>query len=255
MWLLFLCISVVFTSFLSGILGMAGGMVLMGILLALVSVQQAMVLHAATQLASNGWRALLWHRAIAWRVGAGYAAGAAVAVLGFGFLHVALSKPVVLIILGLTPFTVLLLPRKLQLNVDRSGHPFVCGLVCMAVQLLAGVSGPLLDTFFVASRMDRRAVVATKAAVQALSHASRIAFFGLWVGAVNAMGEVGGMEDIDTPVLVLVPLLMACAIAGTSVSRFVLERMSDADFRSWTRRAVLAVGSAYLATGLWTLTP
>ena len=48
------------TAFLSGIFGMAGGLILMGVLLALMPVPAAMMLHGVTQLASNGWRAFLW---------------------------------------------------------------------------------------------------------------------------------------------------------------------------------------------------
>ena len=40
-----LAVSALATSFISGILGMAGGMILMGVLLALLTVPQAMVLH------------------------------------------------------------------------------------------------------------------------------------------------------------------------------------------------------------------
>ena len=55
------------TAFLSGIFGMAGGMILIGILLALLPLPEAMALHAITQIASNGWRALLWRRFVHWR--------------------------------------------------------------------------------------------------------------------------------------------------------------------------------------------
>src|SRR5262249_47189838 len=52
--------AVISTSFLSGIFGMAGGMLLMGILLLLMPFAAAMVLHGVTQMASNLWRAWLW---------------------------------------------------------------------------------------------------------------------------------------------------------------------------------------------------
>ena len=58
----------VFTAFLSGIFGMAGGMVLIGVLLVVLPLPMAMVLHAVTQMASNGWRAFLWWRHIQWRI-------------------------------------------------------------------------------------------------------------------------------------------------------------------------------------------
>ena len=57
-----LCLVVTGTSLLSGIFGMAGGMILVGFLLAVLPVPEAMMLHGVTQLASNGWRGLLWWR-------------------------------------------------------------------------------------------------------------------------------------------------------------------------------------------------
>lgn len=240
--LLILSSSVVATSFLSGIFGMAGGMVLMGILLALMSVEKAMVVHGLTQFASNGWRAVLWWRAIRWRVVRGYAAGAAGVVGLLLALDVTLDRAAVMLVLGITPFIAWLLPPSLQLDVDRRGHALGCGFVCMGVQMLSGVSGPLLDTWFVRSKMTRHEVVSTKAAVQTLSHATRVAFFGTLLAT---------SEQPVGPGLAL--LLVASAIVGTSASRLVLDRLSDANFRQITQRLVLALGSGYLAAGAWLL--
>src|ERR1700759_978114 len=70
------------TAFLSGLFGMAGGLILIGVLLALMPLPTAMVLHAITQMASNGWRALLWRKHIRWRPVANYMVGAAIALAG-----------------------------------------------------------------------------------------------------------------------------------------------------------------------------
>jgi uncharacterized protein len=238
--LIFLGAATVATSFLSGILGMAGGMILMGALLLVLPVPQAMVLHGITQLASNGWRAFLWRKGIAWRIIRGYAAGAALALALFGSLQIVLDRPMVLIALGATPFLIHLMPRRLELNADRTGQPFLCGLSCMSVQLLSGVSGPLLDSFFLRSAMDRKAVVATKAAAQTLGHAAKIGYFAALAGNAGADPLLAGA-------------MVVCAVAGTSASRRLLERMTDADFRDWTRRAILAIGGFYLASGLWSV--
>jgi uncharacterized membrane protein YfcA len=235
-----LALAALVTSFLSGILGMAGGMILMGALLAWLPVADAMVLHGLTQLASNAWRALLWHRAIAWRCFGGYALGALAAMGVFAMCQVVLGRAMVLLCLGAAPFALWFLPRGLQLNVDRPGQPLACGVVCMGMQLLSGISGSLLDSFFLRSAMNRKQVVATKAAVQTISHAGKIAYFG-------ALTSVGGSADPW-----LAATMMLCAMVGTSASRRVLERMSDAAFRDWTRRTVFAVASFYLASGLWT---
>ena len=235
-------VAVVATSFISGILGMAGGMILMGALLALMPVPAAMLLHGITQMASNGWRACLWRSAVAWPIVGGIALGALIALAVFAVLHVVVSRPAAYLILGITPFATWLLPRDANLDVDRRGHPLACGVVCTALQLLSGVSGPLLDVFFLHSKMGRREIVATKAAAQTFGHAVRIVYFGVLFGGADSAVEWW-----------LALAMVGLAMVGTTLSRRVLEAMTDVDFRQWTRRTVLVIGAYYLANGGWLL--
>ncbi len=226
------------TSFLAGVLGMAGGMILMGVLLVFLPVPTAMVLHAVTQMSSNGWRALLWARYIAWPILGRYAVGLAVALAGFGLVRFVPDRALVLLLLGITPFIVVLVPERFALRADRRGGAELCGLVCTALQLLSGVSGPTLDIFFVRTAMDRRAVVATKAACQVVTHLSRLIYFG---------GLAGTGDDLGWLVLALT---VVTAIAGTSLSRAVLERMTDVQFRVWTQRLVMGIGAVYVVQAI-----
>lgn len=234
-----LAVATLATSFVSGILGMAGGMILMGVLLALMPVPAAMMLHGITQLASNAWRALMWRKEVDWRVFRGYACGSAVALAAFTLLQLVVSKPVALIMMGLTPFVTLLLPQKLHLNVERPGHPVACGIICSVLSLTAGVSGPILDVFFVRSRMTRHAVVATKAMTQSFAHLSKIVYFG----GIVATG-VGVVEPWLAAMMVLL------AFTGTTLSVRVLKKMDDKSFRLWTRWTVTVLGGFYLASGI-----
>jgi uncharacterized membrane protein YfcA len=236
-----LAASALVTSFISGILGMAGGMILMGILLAVLPLPVAMMLHGITQLASNAWRALLWRDKVDWRIFRGYLYGALATLAVYAVLKIVVSKPVALVVMGLTPFVSLALPEKLHLNVERPGHPVACGTICTALALMAGVSGPILDVFFVRSKMGRHAVVATKAMTQSLSHILKILYFGTIVA-------VGGGEHLDPW---LAAVMVAFALTGTSLSRHVLERMNDKSFRLWTRWTVMSLGFFYLASGVW----
>jgi uncharacterized protein len=238
-----LAISALVTSFISGILGMAGGMILMGILLAMMPVPAAMMLHGITQFAANAWRALLWRSEVDWRVIRGYALGALLALGAFTLLQVVVSKPIALIVMGLTPFATLWLPESLHLNVERRGHPFACGIVCTALSLTAGVSGPILDVFFVRSKMTRHAVVATKAMTQCLSHVLKIAYFSVLVVAA----ERGKVDPW------LAAMMVILAFTGTTLSRRVLEKMNDASFRWWTKWTVIVLGLVYLGNGIWLL--
>jgi len=234
-----LAASALVTSFISGILGMAGGLILMGVLLAVMSVPAAMMLHGITQLASNGWRAFLWRSHVDWRVFRGYLYGSLAITALFAAFQFVVSKPIALIVMGLTPFLALVLPEKLHLNVERRGHASACGAVCTILSLTAGVSGPILDVFFVRSKMTRHAVVATKATTQSLSHLLKIAYFG----GILTVGR-GQVEPW------IAAMMVALAFVGTTLSTRVLEKMNDASFRMWTRRVVMVIGIAYLTSGI-----
>ena len=233
-----LAVSALVTSFISGILGMAGGMILMGILLAVVPLPVAMMLHGITQLASNGWRALMWRKEVDWRVFRGYLYGALITTALFAVVQIVVSKPVALIAMGLTPFITLALPEKLHLNVERRGHSTACGFICSSLSLTAGVSGPILDVFFVRSKMGRHAVIATKAMTQSLSHILKIAYFGAFVAV-----EGGNVHPY------LATMMILLAFTGTSLSKHIVARMSDKSFRTWTRWTVMVLGLFYLGSG------
>jgi uncharacterized membrane protein YfcA len=232
--------AVVSTSFISGIFGMAGGMILLGILLTMLPLATAMVLHGVTQLASNGWRAWLWRAHIKWPIVGYYAAGAiVVAGLAFAAGQLAPSKATAFIALGLMPFIGLLLPTRFAPNISRPGHGFGFGAICTALQLVAGVAGPVFDVCFVRSELDRREMIATKAAVQALGHVVKIAYFGQLLA--------GGGAEISPAVVILA---IALAMVGTQLSRCVLDIINDVQFRNWTRGLIAVVAAIYLVQGL-----
>lgn len=239
LWLVPLVIA---TSFLSGIFGMAGGMILMGVLVATMSVPTAMVLHAITQISANGWRAMLLYKHIRWRICLRYIAGLTVAALLFGFIRFIPSRPLVLMVLGLLPFISLALPPNIAPQADKRYGAEICGLLNGSVQFIAGVSGPLLDLFFVRSMMDRREVVATKAICQSLAHAAKLVYFG----------TLAGMAELELDTIIIV-ISIAAAAGGTTMSRFVLERMSDTQFRRWTRAIILMIGTVFFIQGVFTL--
>lgn len=236
---LWLVPAVIFTSFLSGIFGMAGGMILMGVLVAFLPVPTAMVLHAITQISANAWRAMLLRKHIHWQVCGRYALGLLVSALLFGFVRFIPSRALVLIVLGSLPFVALILPARLAPQADQRYGAELCGLLNGSVQFVAGVSGPLLDLFFVRSQMGRHQVVATKAICQTLAHGAKLIYFG----------ALAGLTDIELD-LVIVAVAIFMAAFGTTLSRFVLERISDVQFRRWTRALVLLIGAVFLVQGL-----
>src|ERR1051326_5235776 len=98
--MLSLSLVMVATAFLSGVFGMAGGLVLIGLLLALLPLPEAMALHAITQMASNGWRGLLWWRHVRWRATGFFIAGSVLALGVWTIWRWGPPKPGALLLLG-----------------------------------------------------------------------------------------------------------------------------------------------------------
>src|SRR4051794_41909498 len=92
------------TAFLSGLFGMAGGLILIGVLLTLMPLPSAMVLHAITQMASNGWRAFLWRSHIRVRAVLGDLISWALAPGVWSITRFVPGKPIPLLPLGGVPF-------------------------------------------------------------------------------------------------------------------------------------------------------
>lgn len=229
------------TAVLSGIFGMAGGMILMGVLLAVLPLPAAMALHAVTQMASNAWRAVLWHKHIRWWPVLYFLSGNAAAMVLWSVFRWVPDKAVSLLMLGLTPFLFRLLPARIKPNPMVPAHGAVMGGVCMSLMLVAGVSGPLLDTFFLGGGMERRQIVATKAACQVAGHFSKLLYFGALISGAAALDPV------------MMAAAIAASIAGTSLGRLVLEAMTDRQFRTWADRVITTVALYYLGQGVWLL--
>ena len=63
-----LAITIVVSSFISGVFGMAGGMILLGVLLNYFDVPSAMILFSIIQFCANGWRAWQWRQYVRWPI-------------------------------------------------------------------------------------------------------------------------------------------------------------------------------------------
>jgi len=229
------------TAFLSGLFGMAGGMILIGVLLALMPLPTAMVLHAITQMASNGWRAFLWRAHIRWRPVAIYLLGCALALAAWSITRYVPDKPIALLMLGVTPFMARLAPSGLKPDPDSVWQGALYGTICMGLMLMTGVSGPLLDTYFLGAKFDRRSIIATKATCQVASHFTKLIYFG------SIIDQAATLD----PVLAVVAV--AASMLGTTLSRRVLEAMSDQQFRRWANRLITTVASYYIIYGSWLL--
>ncbi len=225
------------TALVSGIFGMAGGLVLMGALAFVLPVSAAFVTHGILQLVANGWRAVLHRAHVSWRIVGNYALASVAAGSVVALIEFAPSRPLLFLLLGLVPMLVWLPKDWLELDASKTRHALASGFMVTGLNLTAGVAGPLLDIFFVRTKLDRHEIVATKAATQVFSHLAKIMVYG-----APLLGARGATLPPAWLFAIAIPLSMAGTIAGGRV----LDRMSDRDFKRWTRWIVTAVGVFYL---------
>lgn len=243
MWLtIILLSSVLATSVLSGILGMAGGMILMAILVSTVSVAAAMMIHGAVQATANGSRAWFLRTHIQWQILPAYLLGSAISLAGFMALALVPQAGVILIVIGVFPFLARMLsriaPRLSGLDITHLPTAAACGVAVTAAQLFAGASGPLLDVFYLNSSLDRYQVVASKALTQTLGHLIKLGYYGLFIGVVDGVPAWFYL------------LLMATAVVGTRIGTRLLDRVKDDVFRRVSGRVILAIAAVCVAKGI-----
>lgn len=238
---LLILLSVLVTAVLSGLLGMAGGMILMAILVVVLPVPLAMVLHGAVQALSNGSRAMFLWRHIEWAILPWYSVGAAVAVAGFAAVTLVPDPGVVLLLVGAMPFLARAMPRLAGLDMRHRPTAMAGGVVVTTAQLLAGASGPLLDLFYLNSTLTRHQVVACKAITQTLGHLIKLAYYGVLIGVTGALPWW------------LYAAAMAAAVVGTRLGTRLLDRLADQTFRRVSGWVILAIGALCLAQGARTL--
>ncbi|MBB4052902.1 putative membrane protein YfcA [Devosia subaequoris] len=234
-----LVVGVVFlTSTLSGIFGMAGGMLLLAGLLTILPVATAIALQGAIQIVANGSRAWFSRHFIDWRIMSTMVAGIVVAAALLFLVRYQPDLATVCIAVGLMPILVWLPRSWLQLDASRPLHGFFCGFISGGLNLAVGVAGPSIDIFFIRTQMDRRKVIATKSCMQVISHGAKVVFYSATTVAM-ATGD-----------WILVAIAAPFAIAGTNLGYRILQRLSDDGFRQWTRWIVTMLGIFYLARGI-----
>jgi uncharacterized protein len=231
-------VTIVCSSFISGVFGMAGGMVLLGVLLNYFDVATGMILFSIIQLFANGWRVVQWRHYVLWPIFGWYFVGAVISFTFMWMIAFVPDKATVYLALGLMPLVVEVLPACMRPNIEWRGVPLFTGMVTTVIQILAGVGGLFLDIFFQKSTLDRKTTNATKAVAQTFSHIVR----GVYFSSLSGIG--------DLPVWATGPAILL-AIAGTSLAPYVIERMTDHGFRQWTRAIILAISAVYLVRAAW----
>ena len=230
------------TALISGLFGMAGGMIFLGVIATFLGVSETMIVHGAVQGVSNSYRAFLLRQNIRSDIVGFQALGALPAAACLALIAFIPSKAFIYIALGSLPF-ILWLPRGwMKGDAERPRDAIMCGFMVIGLNLTAGVAGPALDFFYVKTGLSRLAIVATKAVTMFAAHMVKIAYFGLPLILTN---ELSGLPPMWV-FLAAIP----CVMTGTFIGTKLLHRLSDIQFKSYTKYLVTLIGCVYIWRGL-----
>lgn len=232
------------TSILSGVLGMAGGMVLLSALLLRLEPIVAIPVHGIVQLVSNASRAWFLREHVRRKVILPFAlpllpAGALGAVL-LGSLPPAIGK---MLIGGF----VLAFTWRASSRREKAGPPehparmlVLAGAIVGFFSTLIGATGPLLAPFILALELVPQATVGTMAACQVFQHASKVAVFGF-----------AGFDFRDQVAPALG--LSVCAVLGSALGTRWLDRVDRDLFRRVVKVVLTLLALQLLVSGAWAL--
>jgi len=233
----FIIASAFLTAAISGVFGMAGGLMLKGALALVLPVSATFVAHGLFQLVANGSRAVIHRQHVDLKIVGLFALGSFVIAGLVGFIAVEPTRATLYLFMGLVPFLVWLPDRWVRLDAQRPLQALICGVSVTGVNLTAGVAGPFLDIFFVKTSLTRHQIVATKAATQVFSHIMKIVVYGAPLLAVHGKG---------LPPLWVFAVAVPLSMLGTSLGGLVLDRLSDVNFKRYLRLILTVIGIAYL---------
>lgn len=209
------------TATISGILGMAGGVTLLGVMTALLPAPAVVPLHGIVQLASNSTRTWAFRKHVRWPIFFAFmvpaVAGVAVAANIWADLKLTWFKAWI----GAFILLFLLWRRyKPKLRHPPTWSYAVLGLAAGLLAIFVGATGPFLAPFFLRDDFENEEVIATKAVCQTWLHLLKIpAFLAL-------------SFDYSPYAAVLVGLVVA-VIGGTYFGKHLLSRISKERFVFW----------------------
>lgn len=228
------------TSILSAVVGMAGGITLLAVMLLFYDPLIAIPLHGVVQLVSNGSRTFIHRRHVRWPLIWRYA----VLLVPLGFVGVEISQqlppPVTKGLIGVFVLFATWTPQLLMLGTHpEDSEPkrrfLLLGGAVGILNPTIGATGPLIAPFFLNLGLTRFALVGTKAGCQALGHIAKIIVFGV-VGFVY------------TDYLPLLIALCGSVIVGTMVGSRLLHHVNETWFVR-LYKTVLTLVALHLVTG------
>ena len=208
-----LFIGTIFTSIISAVTGMGGGVTLVSIMTFFFQHSVLVPIHGIVQLTSNGSRSLFLLKYVRHKWMVFFSIGAILGAWSAYYLVSSIDEFYPKLLIALLIFYVLFKPKKLpELKIPLWSYSIV-GFFSANLGVLIGATGPFLAAFFIRDDIEKEELVATKAAMQVFVHLIKIpVFIGL------------GFQYSDHLIIIIV--MSVAAIIGTKMGVGYLKRIN-----------------------------
>ena len=236
--ILVLILAAVATSAVSGLVGMAGGILLLGVMTLFLPYTTLIPVHGVVQLCSNGYRAFLLRKNVLKKPLMYFLLGIPLGGYAGYLLLSSISHPeyFLILIIALLLYIVFKPKRLPELRISDPAF-FLLGVAGGTLSCLVGAIGPFLAPFFIRKDYSKENIVATKASFQIAGHFIKIPTF-------LALSFDYGKHSL------LLTGMVAGVFLGTQLGTRILKKISGEKFLLYVKIA-MAFMAARLAYKLW----
>ena len=228
-----------FTSALTAIAGIGGGVIMLAAMASLLPPAAVIPVHAVVQLGSNVGRAALMRHWIDKPRLVPFVLGSLVGIAIGGSVAVNLPGEALRIVLGLFILQTVWLPLAVMATIKGRGLA-LGGAIASFLTMLVGATGPYVQAILRPLGLGKEGLIATHAAAMTAQHGLKMLAFGL-LGFAFA------------PWLPLVVLMIAAGFLGTLIGRHFLGRLSERHFEVVIRTILTVVALDLVLRSAWQL--
>lgn len=226
---------------LSGIAGVGGGTILIGVFYAIgLTTAQAVPLHAAVQLASNASRTMAYFRAVEWRAAGWFLLGCAPAPFLIAPYVSVVNTHAIELLLAVLIIASLLPGKKADGILPLRSAYLIAGALVGSIGMFVGAAGLFVGRLFLRPEWRKETTIGTLALCQCLGHGIKLLGYGS-----------AGLNPLTQPELLL-PLLVA-VVLGTVAGKQLNKRLSEERFRTLVNAVLLIMSIKLLWDGAYGL--
>jgi len=166
----------IFTSFVAGIVGVGGGLMLIAILPSFLPLQALIPIHGFTQMFSNLSRAYFGYKDIAFEVVPKFLIGSVFGVSLIALILDMISLEYIPLFIGIY-ILLSLWSKKFNDKIKKYENYYLIGFLQSGLSVVVGATGPLTMTLLLKEYDDKNKVVATAALLMSITHCMKVLVF------------------------------------------------------------------------------